>query len=277
MPEILSPEDYVEPRCLLCDEPYGAAPQPVMIPRARVLEKLDDYMAKRAFDDAERHLRYWLSEAQAGRDKQGQFQILNEMMGCYRKLGRGDEALDAAEKTLALAKEMRIDDAVSGATAALNAATVCDAFGKTERSLELFRAAKTVFERDLPEDDPRLGGLYNNMGLSLVSAGLYDEAEAIYRRALSIMAHAPRGRLEQAITYLNLADAVYARLGAEEAEETVGDCLDKAEALLSDPAEARDGYYAFVCEKCASAFRYHGRFAFASELEKRAEEIYAGA
>ena len=64
---------------------------------------------------------------------------------------------------------------------------------------------------------------------------------------------------------------------AEEAEETVGDCLDKAEALLSDPAEARDGYYAFVCEKCASAFRYHGRFAFASELEKRAEEIYAGA
>ena len=276
MPDVLRPEDYAEPRCLLCGEPYGSEPKPVMIPRERVLEKFDAYMARKDYASAERHLKYWMDEAKAGRDLQGQFQLCNESMGFYRKLGRGDEALDAAERTLALAKEMRIEDAVSGATATLNAATVCDAFGRVDRAIELFRQAQRVYERDLPADDPRMGGLYNNMGLALAAAGEYDEAEELYRRALSVMETAPRGRLERAITYLNMADAVYARLGAEASEETVGDCMDKAEALLDDPAEARDGYYAFVCEKCASAFRFHGRFLTAAELEKRAEEIYAG-
>jgi hypothetical protein len=38
----------------------------------------------------------------------------------------------------------------------------------------------------------------------------------------------------------------------------------------------RDGYYAFVCEKCASVFAYYGDFLYAEELEERAKRIYEG-
>ena len=47
----------------------------------------------------------------------------------------------------------------------------------------------------------------------------------------------------------------------------------KAEALLENH-QKRDGYYAFVCEKCASVFGYYGHFFYADELKKRAGRIY---
>ena len=40
------------------------------------------------------------------------------------------------------------------------------------------------------------------------------------------------------------------------------------------PGIPRDGYYAFVCEKCAPAFDYYGYFADAEEAAKKAESIY---
>ena len=64
-----------------------------------------------------------------------------------------------------------------------------------------------------------------------------------------------------------------AELGALEAEETILKYLDKAEKLLEEYPN-KDGYYAFVCEKCASVFGYYGRFVFANELVERARRIY---
>ena len=50
--------------------------------------------------------------------------------------------------------------------------------------------------------------------------------------------------------------------------------LNRAEALLQTPEVPHNGYYAFVCEKCAPTFRYFGRFAYADELKQRSDEIY---
>ena len=50
--------------------------------------------------------------------------------------------------------------------------------------------------------------------------------------------------------------------------------LDEAYGLLNAEDIPRDGYYAFVCEKCAPAFSYYGYFLAAEELKQRAEEIY---
>ena len=63
----------------------------------------------------------------------------------------------------------------------------------------------------------------------------------------------------------------------ERGAEKIEQCLDLAEALLERPELPRNGYYAFVCEKCAPTFAYYGYFAFAEELNRRAEAIYAGA
>ena len=41
------------------------------IPQQRVIEKMDAYMARRDYAGAERHLKYWLEEARAGRRPAG--------------------------------------------------------------------------------------------------------------------------------------------------------------------------------------------------------------
>ena len=75
---------------------------------------------------------------------------------------------------------------------------------------------------------------------------------------------------------VDTAAATYAKeaeLGAEESEAQIRDYVEKAMKIF-DEHENRDGYYAFVCEKCASVFGYFGYFICEKELEKRAREIY---
>ena len=50
--------------------------------------------------------------------------------------------------------------------------------------------------------------------------------------------------------------------------------MDEALSLLDTPGIPRDGYYAFVCEKCAPAFEYYGYFLAAEDLKERAKRIY---
>ena len=72
----------------------------------------------------------------------------------------------------------------------------------------------------------------------------------------------------------DMAALTGAEKGVEDGDAAIRKCLDKAETLLNDPALPRDGYYAFVCEKCAPTFAYYGYYFTAKELEKRAAEIY---
>ena len=272
----LKQEDYAEPQCLLC----GPAPQSkeaaiTRIPTGRVIEKLDSYFAKNDLAGAERHLRYWEKEAIEGGDDRGCYTVRNELMGLYRKLGRRDEALAYAEHTLALAEKLGMSGNVTGATALLNAGTVYKAFGTPEQGLPLFEQAKAIFEAQLNPDDERLAGLYNNMALTLVDLNRFDEAEALYEKALALTLQTPGAQGDAAISLLNKANLIEARDGLLDGDEAICACLDKAEALLNDPALPREGYYAFVCEKCAPTFGYYGYFAFSRELERRAKEIYA--
>ena len=88
------------------------------------------------------------------------------------------------------------------------------------------------------------------------------------------MGRVPGGCLEQAITCINMANAAEDELGPEESEQRINDLLDRAFELLDRGEAPRDGYYAFVCEKCAPAFSYYGFFLQADDLQNRADEIY---
>lgn len=272
----LRPEDYVEPACLLCGEPFGAEPKIRAIPQQRIVEKLDEYMSRRDYAGAERHLLYWMEEAKLGGDRRGQLMLSNELIGHYRKTGERDKALAYVERALALLEELDFGDTLSAGTTFVNAATACSAFGENERALGLFERAKAVYE-SAPEVKPELlGGLYNNMALACKALGRYDEAYALFDRAMEQMGRLPGGVLEQAITCLNLADTVAAQQGMEEGEARIFALLDRAWELLQDESAPRNGYYAFVCEKCAPSFSYYGYFLAAEELEKEAARIYEG-
>ena len=272
----IGPEDYAEPRCLLCDEPYGAEKPVQPIPQSRIAQKLDECWARRDTAGAERLLLYWLREAELGRDRRGELFLSNELIGHYRKCGEKEKSLAFADRALDLAEKLGYAGTVTYGTTHVNAATACSAFGDDGRALALFRKARETYEA-IPElPDHLLGGLYNNMGLTLTALGRYDEALALYEKALSVMGRVPGGTLEQAITCLNMADTVSARDGQEAGEERIFALVDRAWELLQDPAAPRNGYYAFVAEKCAPSFSYYGYFLAAKELTEEADRIYAG-
>lgn len=239
----------------------------------RILSKLDGYLHKNDYPAAERHLLYWLSESEANNDSRTELTLRNELMGLYRKLGKREQALDCANTALQTIEREKISHQVGAATTLLNCATVYKAFGKASEAIPLFEQTKKVYEDELSNDDPRLGGLYNNMALALVDVGRFSEANELYEKAIAVMQKQENGTPEIAITYLNMATAAEAAIGALDADEQINTYLDQAERLL-DEAPVKDGSYAFVCEKCASVFGYYGRFIYEKELQERARRIY---
>ena len=282
--KIIAPEDYLEPSCPLCEEPYGVTPALKAVPQQRIIQKMDEYMSRRDYAGAERHLLYWLEEAKLGRDLRGELMIRNELVGHYRKTGEKDKSLENAGEALRLLKTLDFEETLSAGTTYVNAATACNAFGENERAMELFEKARKIYEGEAAESGTRntyigsrpelLGGLYNNMALTCAAMKDYKKAHALYDRAMEVMEKAPNGELEQAITCLNRANAVEDELGPEAGEERINALLEEAEKLLDTPSVPRNGYYAFVCEKCAPTFSYYGYFLTAGRLKETAEEIY---
>lgn len=244
------------------------------IPIQRIIENLDRSFAKKDFDAAEKHLKYWLSEAEKENDLRGRLTVLNEQIGFYRKLGKEAECLEAIEAALELSEKSGINSAVTFGTTLINAATGYKAFGRAEKALPLYEKARELYENNLSEEDSRLGGLYNNMALTVSQLGDYREAEKLFYKALEVMKKVPHGELEEAITYCNLADLVSAEKGLLEGEKQISEHLERALALFDAQGLSRDGYYAFVCEKCAPTFGYYGWFLAEREISRRAEEIY---
>lgn len=267
MNETITKKDYEEPLC-----PLDMHPEVTPVPIGRIMDKLDSYLDKNDCDGAERHLKYWIEDAEAGHDMRGKLTLLNEQIGLYRKTGKESECLRAVSDALSLAACMGMEGSVTYGTTLINAATGYKAFGKAEEALPLYHKARSVYESTLDPDDVRLGGLYNNMALALTDLKEFREAEELFHKAISVMEKQENGALEAAITYLNLADLVAAESGLEAGE--IEKHLLKAEELLKTKGLPRDGYYAFVCEKCAPVFGYYGFFLTEQELTRRAREIY---
>ena len=242
----------------------------------RVLAKLDGYFAENDIKSAERHLDYWYAEAQAEGNLHALFTLTNELIGLHRKQGNREKALDYSRKILELCRKMELENTVSGATAFINAATACKAFGHGEEALPLFVKAKKIYEEKLEKNDARLGGLYNNMGLALCDTGDFQGASRLYRQALAVMKNREDGQPDAAVTCLNMADAAEQEKGFAAAEEEIAALLQEARNLLDSVRDRRDGYYAFVCEKCAPAYHYYGDTAYEKELKERSANIYEG-
>ena len=172
------------------------------VPQRRIADKMNEYMSRRDYAGAERHLLYWLAEAELGRDLQGQLMLRNEMVGHYRKTAQREKAMESAGKALELLAELGMEDSISAGTTYVNIATACNAFGEYERSLELFEKARAVYEGSAYVEPRLLGGLYNNMALTCTALSKYDEALDLYEKAIAVMAKVQDGELEQAITCL---------------------------------------------------------------------------
>jgi len=239
----------------------------------RILNKLDEFLNKNDYTGAERHILYWLADAKSLNNKRIMLALQNELCGLYRKLGRENDAVNAVYTALSLVTDMGIENNIGAGTTYINSATVLKAFGRSDKALPLFEKALEVYKNELPETDKRFGGLYNNMALALVDLKQFDRALKLYEKAIFVMQNIEDGMLEVAITHLNIANLKEAELGLEMAHEIIEDSLRKAKIIL-DNHQSRNGYYAFVCEKCAPTFGYYGYFLYEKQLKERAKEIY---
>ena len=244
------------------------------IPTDRVIDKLDDYLSKKDFDSAKRHLNYWLTESRTLFDGNGEILILNELMGLSRKLGEKDNALNYVSLAIKKIDELGINHNVGAATTYLNSATVYKAFSKAEESISLFEKATKIYENNLQKNDARLGGLYNNYALSLVDLGRFQEAFILYEKAIFVMEQVVDGEPELAITYLNMASAIESQFGIDDGAKQISEYAEKAKLLLESVSDRTDGNYAFVLEKCAQVFAHYGYNEYADQITTRYRRIY---
>ena len=271
----LSKEDYQEPVCPFDFSQWKDDPGAKAIPVSRVIEKLDELYGRNDYPAAVRLADYWIQEARTGNDLSGEFALRNELMGTYRKMGNRAKALENAAAALKLIDRMGQKGSISEGTALVNTATVYRAFDMPAESLEFFRKASNIYESFLKPGDPRLGGLYNNMGVTLAALGRFDEAIELYFKAIDNMRLSEGSEGEQAVSWLNMADAYYEKLGPEGSEVAVFECCGKAIDLLHTEGLSKDVNYAFYCEKSAPVLGFYGFFAAQEELSKIAEDIYS--
>ncbi len=270
----LEKEDYAEPACVLCDRPYGAEPEVKPVPQMRIIRKMDEYMSRKDYAGAERHLLYWLEEARLGHDERGMLMLCNELVGHYRKTGSKESAFKYAAMAKDLLERLDFDGTISSGTTYINIGTAFNAFGENAEAIKLFEKAEAIYASSENVRPDLLGGLYNNMALTYVALGEFEKAYPMYEKALDTMKKVDGGELEQAITYLNMANAVEAEKGLDAGESVIFDYVDRACDLLKNTSAPRDGYYAFVCEKCVPTFSYYGYFTAAEEFSEAARRIY---
>ncbi len=239
-----------------------------------VITELDFILSKNDYSSACDFLEKWVSLAENQKDNKALFSLCNECIGIYRKVGNKENCYKYCEKVLTLVNVIGLENAISGATAFINCGTAFKAFGEADKSIIYFEKALALYEKLLPENDRRLAGLYNNFALSLVDLKEYKKALTLYDKAIKVLDKNPDFNLEQAVTYLNIANAVEYQKGLENACEEIDILLDKAEKVLNENFSKTDGNYAFVCEKCAPTFSYYGRFLYEKELKERARVIY---
>ena len=273
MSDPLRPEEYVEPNCVLCDPALGRKAPVERIPQQRISARLDELMGKKEFGEAEAMLKNWVNEAEAYNDRQGLFFVLNEMMGYYRKVGKKAEGYAAVERALGMLTELGYTDTVSGATALTNAATVYTSFEDYESALPLFRRAKEIYEANAQDNEYKLAGLYNNMATSLTALGEYEEADALYEKALALLEKVEKSELEMAMIWLNRLDILLSREGDSLDEKKADPCLEMAKKYLDSEKVERNSYYSFMADKCVGVYDYFGWFLYAQELRERIREI----
>jgi tetratricopeptide (TPR) repeat protein len=163
------------------------------------------------------------------------------MSGYYRSISNHEKSIDAADRALAEMQNLGNTTSVSFGTTLLNAATAYRAAGRVERASDLSEDALAIYQAYLPEKDPRLAGLYNNLSALYGMAGQNEKACGLLKKAYDILsAHNPA---EAAIAGSNLAQ-FYLEAGRH--EEAAALLKEAVSVLSGDGSMPPDPHYSAV-------------------------------
>jgi tetratricopeptide (TPR) repeat protein len=249
--------------------------EPNTIPVSRFIDRLDACFNRNDMKGAQECIRFWEAEARRLNDERGLLTVLNEAVGCYRRVKKKTRALEAMEESLSLVEKLGQSHSFSGATVFINAATTCSFFGDAEEALRLYEKAAECFEAEGKTECYEYAALLNNRAAALYGMKRYDEAEADWLAAVRILKGVGFHDGEIAISLLMLAHLTYDR--DEAAVEKVEALLDEAWDFINSDNQPKDGNYAYVLRKCAPSLDYFKRPDEAQACRDVAKEIYSGA
>lgn len=237
-----------------------------------ILKKLDGLFADEKLEEVEPFLLSCMRQAKAGDEYGIYISVGNELIGFYRSISRYEEAFAVAEDVLLLMEELQLEGTVHFATTLLNTATAYRAAGRYEEALADYRRALEIYQRDLPKDDYRLAGLYNNISILLEKLDENEKSALFLQKAIQIVEKQPGSRLELATSRTNLALIQLKLNRLEEAKKL----LDAACRAFEEDGGITDAHYSAalagqgeVCYRqggleCALGYYEHALF----EVEK---------
>lgn len=210
----------------------------------------------------EEYLRASLAAAETECDRNAVISVLNELMVYCGNASRYAEALEASERALAEMRDQGYADTVHYGTTLLNSATVQHACGNEAEACAQFREALSIYEANLPEDDYRLAGVYNNASVIYGRAGLYAAALQALQRALNIMERHDAMKEQSAIVQTNLAMVLF-KMNHE--PEAISELENALELFRSGPDKSGERvkpgrYYAAALAGVAEAYFRMRRF-----------------
>lgn len=197
-------------------------------------------------------LRQSLARAKSEGDAHASVSILNEMVGYYRSVSNFKDAMEASELAMREMTALGYGDTVPFGTTLLNAATAYRFSGDKDRALQLYSQALEIFQRDLPENDSRLAGLYNNISSLYGKNGEHEKEYELLRKAAAILAAKGEAGEEAATVQTNMGMALFKLNREAEALEA----LDKAMAMFEpeDGASRRPPHYAAALAGMGEAY-----------------------
>ena len=235
-----------------------------------ILLDVDKLYSVKEYGKAQMILEEYLQKAQSMDDKVGELGILSELIGSYRKSGDEDKGIAAVKRAFELIDILGMEGTATAGTIWLNGATTLREFRKYEDAIPYFLMASRAYSNTIPSDDYRFASLFNNMASCLEALGRNEEAIKYYNLALNIVKGNSLTLIEEAITYVNLAE-LYDKIdpSAPQIEEYVNKCME----IFSNISIERDEYYSYNAKSCAKGLYNIGYFRDAKELMRRASEI----
>ena len=204
-----------------------------------ILKKLDGLFADEKLEEVEPFLLSCMRQAKAGDEYGIYISVGNELIGFYRSISRYEEAFAVAEDVLLLMEELQLEGTVHFATTLLNTAPAYRAAGRYEEALGDYRRALEIYQRDLPKDDYRLAGLYNNISILLEKLDENEKSALFLQKAIQIVEKQPGSRLELATSRTNLALIQLKLNRLEEAKKL----LDAACRAFEEDGGITDAHY----------------------------------
>ena len=179
--------------------------------------------------------------------------------------GRYSEAEPLARKALAMAERLTVKRPLIVADCLMDMVAIVGPLGRHQEIITLQKRALEIYEKELGPDDVKVANGFLNLGNGHMSLAHYDEAEACFKRALSIRLEKP-GDPEVAQVLINLGNLYRSRGRYTEAEDAYNRSLKSDEKHFGE----QNVRMAICSASLAQLFNEQGRYVEAEQLCNRA-------